>query len=56
MISASDRDRPQFNLTFNGSSSGFLKLIWDQQAPQYGSSNIFSLLNQGNDLYQVLQR
>lgn len=55
MLSTPDRDQPQFALILNGSGFWFLKLVWDHQVPQYGSSNVFSLLNQGNELYRVLQ-
>jgi hypothetical protein len=38
----------------NGSEFLFLKLI-HSTSPQYATSNLFSMLNQGNNLYRVLQ-
>ncbi len=54
MLAHEMRDRPCFGLVVNGSEFLFLKL---QQGivPQYATSNLFSMLNQGNDLYSVLQ-
>jgi hypothetical protein len=47
-------DRPCFGLVVNGSEFLFLKLM--QGAPPiYATSNLFSMLNRGNDLYRVLQ-
>jgi len=47
-------DRPCFGFVVNGSEFLFLKLQ-PGAPPQYATSNLFSMLNQGNDLYRVLQ-
>jgi hypothetical protein len=54
MLAHPHSDFPCFGLVVNGSEFLFLKL---QQGttPQYATSNLFSMLNQGNDLYRVLQ-
>ena len=57
---------PSFGLVLNGSEFLFLKLSTDpfaqgdkedtrEKGGYYSRSNLFSLLNQGNDLYRVLQ-
>ncbi len=47
-------DRPCFGLVVNGSEFLFLKLV-QGNPPMYATSNLFSMLNRGNDLYRVLQ-
>lgn len=47
-------DRPCFGLVVNGSEFLFLKLM-QGVPPIYATSNLFSMLNRGNDLYRVLQ-
>jgi hypothetical protein len=46
--------QPTFGLVLNGSECLFLKLI-PGEVPEYATSNMFSMLNQGNDLYRVVQ-
>lgn len=53
MLAAPDIQRPTFGLVLDGSEFLFLKLIRGE-IPQYATSNLFSLLNRGNDLYVVL--
>ena len=54
MMAAPDADRFGYGLVMNGSDFLFLKL--DRRSdPVYGLSDIFSLLNRGNDLVGVLQ-
>lgn len=43
-----------FGLATNGSEFLFIKLLKQQTAPQYGLSRLFSLINPGNELYQVV--
>jgi hypothetical protein len=47
--------RPCFGLVVNGSEFLFLKLQVIDGIPKYATSNLFSMLNQGNDLDRVLQ-
>ncbi len=54
MLAAPRLDRPVFGLVLNGSEFLFLKLR-QAKPPQYATSNLFSLINRGNDLYRVLQ-
>ncbi|MCY7392397.1 MAG: restriction endonuclease subunit R, partial [Leptolyngbyaceae cyanobacterium CAN_BIN12] len=54
MLASPQRDRPLFGVVLNGSEFLFIKLIFGD-APKYGLSDVFSLLNRGNDLYPVLQ-
>jgi hypothetical protein len=54
MLAAPQRNRPLFGAVLNGSEFLFIKLVFSD-VPQYGLSNVFSLLNRGNDLYPVLQ-
>ncbi len=51
---ASPRSQPNYGLVTNGGEFVFLKLV-KQPQPTYAVSNGFSLLNQGNELYRVLQ-
>ncbi len=53
MLAAPETRKPNFGLVMNGSEFLFLKLTQDQ-IPQYATSNLFSLLNRGNDLYTVM--
>jgi hypothetical protein len=46
---------PCFGLVVNGSEFLFLKLQVIDGIPKYATSNLFSMLNQGNDLDRVLQ-
>jgi hypothetical protein len=46
---------PCFGLVVNGSEFLFLKLQVIDSIPKYATSNLFSMLNQGNDLDRVLQ-
>ncbi|MEO1403545.1 MAG: type I restriction endonuclease [Cyanobacteria bacterium J06635_1] len=51
-------ESPVFGMVTNGSEFLFLKVAHSTQAdksPQYGTSDIFSLLNRGNDLYPVVK-
>lgn len=41
-------------LVLNGSEFVFLKLVQDD-VPPFALSNLFSLLNRGNDLYHILR-
>jgi hypothetical protein len=53
MLAEPNPQRPTFGLILNGSEFLFLKLT-HTPVPQYATSNRFSMLNRGNDLYQVL--
>jgi len=46
-------EKPGFGLITNGGSYVFLKLIFGE-SPTYGMSQVYDLLNPGNDLYHVL--
>lgn len=46
---------PCFGLVVNGSEFLFLKLQITNGIPKYATSNLFSMLNEGNDLDRVLQ-
>lgn len=54
MLASPNATQPTFGAVTNGSEFIFLKLI-PNPPPCYALSNTFSLLNQGNDYYQVLQ-
>ncbi|MCC5614970.1 restriction endonuclease subunit R [Nostoc sp. CHAB 5836] len=54
MLASPNRDRPLFGMVLNGSEFLFIKLMFRDGA-KYGLSDVFSLLNRGNDLYSVLQ-
>ncbi len=54
MLASPRAGKPLFGMVLNGSEFLFLKLMLNED-PQYGLSNVFSLLNRGNDLYEVLQ-
>lgn len=47
-------DKPVFGLVTNGGEFRFLKLV-HQPTPHYGFSKLCSILDPGNDLYNVLQ-
>ena len=47
-------NKPLFGMVLNGSEFLFLKLA-QRETPEYGLSDLFSLLNRRNDLYPVLQ-
>ena len=54
MMGSPNTDKPTFGFLSNGSEFLFLKLI-KQNTPQYAlSSRLFSLINRGNDLYNVV--
>ncbi len=54
MMGSPNTDKPTFGFLSNGSEFLFLKLI-KQNTPQYAlSSQLFSLINRGNDLYSVV--
>ena len=53
MLAAPEGLEAAFGLVMNGSEFLFLKLVRGD-APRYATSNLFSLLNRGNDLYAVL--
>lgn len=54
MLACPQFDRPLFGLVLNGSEFLFIKLKRNN-LPEYGLSDLFSLLNRGNNLYQILQ-
>jgi hypothetical protein len=54
MLSTPNLSKPVFGLVLNGSEFLFLKLT-NNEFPQYAMSDLFSLLNRNNNLYQVLQ-
>lgn len=54
MLSNPQSNRPTFGMVLNGSECLFLKLV-PGGVPEYATSNLFSMLNQGNDLYRVVQ-
>ena len=53
MLAAPNSENPIYGLVLNGSEFLFLKLILGE-LPKYATSNLFSLMNGGNDLYDVL--
>lgn len=53
MLAAPDLGKPIFGAVLNGSEFLFLKLVRNGKS-KYATSNLFSLLNRGNDLYTVL--
>jgi hypothetical protein len=54
MLSNPQSNQPTFGLVLNGSECLFLKLVPGDMR-EYATSNMFSMLNQGNDLYRVVQ-
>lgn len=58
MLATPNADKPAFGAVLNGSEFLFLKLVpgfGQGKGPQYATSDLFSLLNRGNDLYAVLR-
>lgn len=53
MLAAPNSENPIYGLVLNGSEFLFIKLKLGE-VPQYATSNLFSLINRGNDLYDVL--
>ena len=53
MLANPDSQLPSFGLVTNGHTFIFLKLV-RQPTPQYGNSRLFSLINPGNELYEIL--
>lgn len=53
MLSSPNGDKPTFGFAINGSEFLFIKFI-QQEQPLYALSKLFSLINPGNDLYEVL--
>ncbi len=54
MLAAPNAEKPAFGVVLNGSEFLFLKLVRGE-VPQYSMSDLFSLLNRGNNLYHVLR-
>jgi hypothetical protein len=54
MLANPHPDRSTFGLVLNGSEFLFLKLV-QGVVPVYATSNLFSMLNRGNDLHRVFQ-
>jgi hypothetical protein len=54
MLANPHSDRSTFGLVINGSEFLFLKLVQGAM-PVYATSDLFSMLNRGNDLYRVFQ-
>ena len=54
LLAGAEQQKPVFGAILNGTEFLFLKLVAGAE-PRYGLSNTFSLLNQGNDLYQVVR-
>lgn len=53
MMSSPNEAQPTFGFVLNGTEFLFIKLV-KQELPQYALSRLFSLINPGNDLYEVL--
>lgn len=53
MLSSPNPERSTFGMITNGNDFLFLKLV-QQPTPQYANSRLFSLINPGNELYEVL--
>ncbi|WP_339366784.1 restriction endonuclease subunit R [Gloeocapsa sp. PCC 7428] len=54
MLARPNQEKPAFGVVLNGSEFLFIKLV-QANVPQYALSDVFSLLNRGNDLYEVLR-
>ena len=54
MLANVSQEKPNFGVVLNGSEFLFLKLAINPE-PRYASSDVFSLLNRTNNLYEVLQ-
>ena len=53
MLANPEMEKPDFGLLMNGFDFRFIKLL--KNPAQYGLSNQFNILNEGNELYPVLQ-
>jgi hypothetical protein len=53
MFGSPNPERAAFGMITNGNDFLFLKLV-QQPTPQYANSRLFSLINPGNELYEVL--
>ena len=53
MLAAPNAEKPVFGAVLNGSEFLFLKLV-REEVPRYATSDLFSMLNRGNDLYSVV--
>ena len=53
MMASPQPEKPTFAMISNGQSFLFLKLT-QQPQPRYANSRLFSLINPGNDLYDVV--
>jgi hypothetical protein len=53
MLGSPQPEHPTFGMVTNGNDFIFLKLL-HQPKPQFANSRLFSLINPGNDLYEVL--
>ena len=53
MLANSETEKPGFGLLMNGFDFRFIKLL--KNPARYGLSNQFNILNDGNELYSVLQ-
>ena len=53
MLGSPNPERATFGMITNGNDFLFLKLI-QQPTPQYANSRLFSSINPGNELYEVL--
>ena len=51
LLARPDCDRPSYGLVTNGSEFLFLK----QSSPEFASSNLLSIVKEGNELDRVLQ-
>lgn len=54
MLANPHSERSTFGLVLNSSEFLFLKLV-QGSVPVYATSDLFSMLNRGNDLYRVFQ-
>lgn len=54
MLANASQEKPNFGVVLNVSEFLFLKLAINPQ-PRYASSDVFSLLNRTNNLYEVLR-
>lgn len=54
MLASPQPEAPAFAMISNGQSFLFLKLV-QQPQPQYATSRLFSLINPGNELYDVVR-
>jgi len=54
MLANPESEKPSFGILTSGANFSFVKLL-KSSPPQYGISEQFDLLNEGNELYPVLQ-